>query len=267
MTTRSSDIPRSFELGDYTRLPVIASDIIYQGSALGFSSTSGNVRPLVSGDVFAGIAIEKCDNSSGAAAAKWVQAVRKGLVLLPLTGDAAGDEGQAVYATDDDTFTLETETGTKIGRLVRVDGSYGVVELMAPDREEYLSAAGVPASVTYSVDAEAANEITATLTFKDANGNALGAGSRFQVVLCSDANGLTIEPHSATLTIASGAVGAVELKAAANALGHSSFWVVTGATGIAEVSITQTSGADTFYLATTMPNGKLSVSSAITFAA
>ena len=76
-----------------------------------------------------------------------------------------------------------------------------------------------------------------------------------------------LEPHSATLTIASSTDGVVELKAAANSLGHSAFEVVTEADGDIDVSITQTSGADTFYLAAILPNGKMVISDAITFAA
>ena len=70
MATLSQDKPKSFDTSPYARIPVIAADTIYQGAALGFSGSSGNVRPLEAGDVFAGFAVERCDNSAGAAAAK-----------------------------------------------------------------------------------------------------------------------------------------------------------------------------------------------------
>lgn len=267
MTTLAADLPRSFEYGEHTRLPVIASDIIYAGSALGFSSTSGDVRPLVAGDVFAGIAIERCDNSAGAAAAKYITAKRLGQVHLPLTGDADGDEGQAVYASDDNTFTLTSETGSKIGSLVRVEGSYGVVQLMAPSLEEYLLAGQVLANVTYSIGVEGSNAIIVSCQAVDANGNDFAKVVRFPMWLVTTAAGDVLEPHSATLTIASGTDGVVELTAAANALGHSAFNVVTEADGDIDVSITQTSGADTFYLVSQLPSGKMVISSVITFAA
>lgn len=270
MATLAANKARTFEDGDVSVHPMIASDIIYEGAACGFSSTSGNVRPLVAGDQFAGFAVEKIDNSSGAAGDKNIRLRRRGYVKLTVSGAAVGDEGQGVYASDDDTFTATSEAAnSRVGTIERIDSSgVAIVKIETADLEKQEAGGnGVPATATFALDAEASNEITATVTVKDANGNALGEGQRLYAVLCSDSSGLVIEPHSATLTIAAGAVGAVELKAAANALGHSGFWIVTSAAGVVEVSITQTSGADTFYLAVQMPNGRQVVSSAITFAA
>lgn len=268
MATLAANEPRAYEDGVVKPLPIIASDIIYEGSALGWSS--GSVRPLQAGDMFAGFAVEKKDNSTGSAGDKSVLARVGGCVKLTVSGAAAGDEGQGVYASDDDTFLVTTEAGnSRIGFIERIDSSGVAIVRIEVVNLEALEAGGngVPATASFALDAEASNEITVTVTVKDANGNALTEGQRLHAVLCTDSSGLVIEPHSATLTIASGAVGAVELKAAANALGHSSFWIVTSAAGVAEVSVTQTSGADTFYLAVGMPNGRQVVSSVITFAA
>ena len=45
MTTLSVDRSRNFELGDYNDLPVIASDIIYEGAAVGSNGSNAH-RPL-----------------------------------------------------------------------------------------------------------------------------------------------------------------------------------------------------------------------------
>ena len=63
MATLTANKARSWELGDHNDLPVIASDIIYQGAAVG-DNGSGYMRPLSSGDPFRGFAHEKADNWS-----------------------------------------------------------------------------------------------------------------------------------------------------------------------------------------------------------
>lgn len=118
MTTLASDYPRAFEKAGIASLPVIASDIIYQGAALGYSGSSGNVRPLVAGDVFAGIAVERCDNSTGAAAERRVNVQRIGVVSLPVSGAAVTDKEKALYASDDATFTLTASTNSYLGRVL-----------------------------------------------------------------------------------------------------------------------------------------------------
>ena len=122
MATLAADKPRVFEVGyDHliNEIPVIASDIIYAGAAVGESGTTGTARPLVSGDNFIGFCVEKADNASGAAGDRRVKLREAGVVRLAVTGVSAESQyGDAVYATDDDTFTL-TVGGTRIGHLIR----------------------------------------------------------------------------------------------------------------------------------------------------
>ena len=126
MATLSTDKPRVFKNTgahpDYNELPIIADDIVYAGAAVGESTTSGTYRPLSGGDTFAGFAVEKCDNAGGAASAKRIKLLSTGTVLLTVTGvDNANDVDAAVYASDDDTFTLtSTTTNTQIGKVRRV---------------------------------------------------------------------------------------------------------------------------------------------------
>src|SRR3989304_1011568 len=73
MTPLAANKPRAYEGGrdvlEESALPVIASDIIYEGAAVGIVDASGHGRPLAGGDRFAGFANAKADNSAGAAAA------------------------------------------------------------------------------------------------------------------------------------------------------------------------------------------------------
>lgn len=128
MATLAANKKRVFEhnadpvLGD---IPVIASDIIYEGAAVGESSSTGNARPLAAGDNFLGFAIAKADNSAGAVGAVNVRVRQKGLVKLSVTNVSADDDlGIAIYASDDDTFTTASTGNTQIGKLARwISGS------------------------------------------------------------------------------------------------------------------------------------------------
>ena len=68
MTTLAVDTPLVIEGGTINEYPVIASDIIYEGAAVGLVPASGHARPLAAGDRFVGFAEQKADNSAGAAA-------------------------------------------------------------------------------------------------------------------------------------------------------------------------------------------------------
>jgi hypothetical protein len=128
MATLAADKPRVFENTgghpDYNELPVIASDIIYAGAAVGESSSDGTCRPLVAGDTFLGFAVETVDNSAGSAAATNVKIAQSGYVWLTVTnGDNINDLGITIYASDDDTFTSVASGNSAVGKLVRYDSS------------------------------------------------------------------------------------------------------------------------------------------------
>lgn len=133
MTTLAADVKRSFGADNsaFADLPVIASDIIYEGAAVGESTTTGTFRPLVGADTFAGFAVRRADNSAGAASAIKVRLMTRGFVYLPVTGlDNVNDYDAAVYASDDNAFTLTSTTGyTQIGKVAAYEGTsgYGLV--------------------------------------------------------------------------------------------------------------------------------------------
>lgn len=132
MTTLAADKARNFELGDLQELPMIGSDIIYEGAAVG-DNGSGLARPLVAADPFLGFAERTADNSAGAASALRVRVRTRGQVQLAVTGAAsAADVSETVYASDDDTFTLTAGSNTAIGKVSRwVSGTTCIVAFEA----------------------------------------------------------------------------------------------------------------------------------------
>lgn len=136
MTTLAANTPRAKEIGDINEIPVIASDIIYEGAAVGVVDASGHARPLTSVDRFAGFAEAKADNSAGAAAAINVRVYKKGEAQLSVSGAVITDIGQPVYATDDNTFVF-LPTGAVFIGFVRRFVSSGVV-VVAYDTENFI---------------------------------------------------------------------------------------------------------------------------------
>lgn len=135
MTTLAVDKVRTWHYaGDPIReeYPVIATDIIYRGAAVG-ENGSGYARPLVAADPFLGFAVAKADNAAGAAGDKTVTVEQKGFVTLPISGLAiTANDRPAVYASDDDTFTLTATSNSLIGYVSRwVSTGIAVVEFDA----------------------------------------------------------------------------------------------------------------------------------------
>ncbi len=131
MTTLSKDKIRSYELGNLNDLPVVASDIVYEGAAVGLNA-SGYARPLVAGDKFAGFAEIKADNSNGSNGEIDVNVKNKGRVEVAISGFAITNVLADVYASDDDTFTLTSTANTLIGKAIRyVSSGVAIVEFNA----------------------------------------------------------------------------------------------------------------------------------------
>lgn len=118
-TTLAANKSRAYEMGVRNMYPVIASDIIYEGAAVGLVAGTGHARPLVAGDGFGGFAVAKADNSAGSAADINVEVVEEGEIELSVTGAVITDVRQPVYASDDDTFSFSPVGGTFIGFVKR----------------------------------------------------------------------------------------------------------------------------------------------------
>ena len=133
MTTLAVNKPRAYEGGNRNELAVIASDILFEGSAIGIVDASGHTRPLVAGDRFAGFVESKADNAAGAAAAINVRLIESGKIQLAVTGAVITDVGQPVYATDDDTFVFSPVAASFIGFVHRyVSAGVAIVDFNAP---------------------------------------------------------------------------------------------------------------------------------------
>jgi len=120
MATLAKAKPRIYETkGKIESYPVIAADIIYEGAAVG-ENAAGYSRPLAAGDVFQGFALRTVDNSQGAAGAVRVEVYRECDIVLPIAALAVtANDRAAVYASDDDTFTLTATSNSKIGWVSR----------------------------------------------------------------------------------------------------------------------------------------------------
>lgn len=133
MTTLAVNKPRAFEGGNRNSFPVIASDIIYEGAAVGLVDATGHAQPLANPNRFVGFAEEQVDNSAGSAAAKNVRVIESGKIQLSVSGAVITDVGQPVYATDDDTFVFSPVGGMFIGFAHRfVSSGVMVVDFNAP---------------------------------------------------------------------------------------------------------------------------------------
>lgn len=115
MTTLAASKARKFMVGDIREYPVIASDKIFEGAAVG-ENDSGYARPLVAGDAFLGFAEADADNTSGSAGDINVRVKIRGCVELPIsTGAITLNDRQAIYASDDNAFTVTATSNSLIG--------------------------------------------------------------------------------------------------------------------------------------------------------
>lgn len=116
------------------------------------------------------------------------------------------------------------------------------------------------ASASFVIGAETGgNEITVNIQLLDAAGAAMAIRSAVGFYLSNDANGDSTKV--AATSLAAGTDGVMQ-EFIANSVGR----LISEADGDIDVVIGDASGAATYYLVLIMPNGKLVVSNAITFA-
>jgi len=183
MTTLAVNSPRAWSVGEIEDYPVIASDIIYDGAAVGLVKATGHARPLTSVDRFVGFALEQANNSAGAAAAITIKVRAKGLIQLAVTGAVITDVGQPVYASDDDTFTLNPADGSFIGLVRRyVSAGVAIVEFGPELRDPW-------------AHKTVRETLTGTKTF-----DAQDSGKLFCVTAAGDGDALTLPAIAAGLS-------------------------------------------------------------------
>jgi len=122
MATLDKDSPQILVGGDMSSVPIIASDIVYEGSMVG-DNGAGYGRPLVAGDKFLGHSITRVTNATAVAGAFNIR-LRTGAYRLVC--DLVGlitDVGQPVYASDDQVLSLAagitTTKNSYVGRISR----------------------------------------------------------------------------------------------------------------------------------------------------
>jgi len=118
MTTLAVDSPQILVGGDMGSVPIIASDIVFEGSMVG-DNAAGYGRPLVAGDKFLGHSIARVTNASAVAGAFNIR-IRQGVYRLvcSLVG-LITDLGQPVYASDDAVLTFDGAGNSYVGRISR----------------------------------------------------------------------------------------------------------------------------------------------------
>ena len=106
-------------------IPVKDNVCIYKGALVGRDRSTGYARPLTAGDDFLGVAFKQADNTvgdhiAGGISVKLHQHVD---VIHALSGVSSADIGRAVYASDDTTLVTYSFGGSRIGRVVAVEGT------------------------------------------------------------------------------------------------------------------------------------------------
>lgn len=113
---------------------VVASDIIYQGALLEVAA-SGYVQPagVGSGLQFAGLALEKADNSSGSAGDVTCKTLVGGFIEHDVASTTIANIGDPVYASDDQTLTLVSTGNALVGWIVQfISGDTCIVKCKYP---------------------------------------------------------------------------------------------------------------------------------------
>lgn len=216
MTTLAADSPRTYSVGDFEDYPVVASDIIYQGAAVGLVDGSGHARPLVAGDRFAGIAMSRCDNSTGTAAAKTVHVSKRGTIKLPVAGAVITDIGQPVYAQDDDAFSFNPVGGSFVGLVSAFVTAGTVLVEYGPEIRDPWAAYSVRETLagTKTFDAQDCGKLFCCTEAADADALTLPAiadGFGGAVILYVGAFGgaaITIDPAAADMILGPDITGA-----------------------------------------------------------
>lgn len=139
--------------------------------------------------------------------------------------------------------------------------NYHVTNLQIGDPA--ISLSGAPFGCTFTIGAEAADVINVAGQLTDAMGKNVSGSRGLQIYLSANDDGSTLEGTSATLSLAIGTDGLLMEE-----ITDGKFTLVTESTGAFDIDVTETVGANTFYLVLIMPTtGALVISSAITFAA
>jgi len=213
MATKTKNEYNDFEIGTRNEIPVIASDIIYEGAAVGAVLATGHARPITSVDRFVGFCEKQADNSDGSAAAINVRVIKSGSAKLAVTGAVITDVGQPVYAQDDNAFSFLKASGVFIGFVRRfISAGYAIVEFDAGsfiDPHEGLTAETISANQTLD-KGDTGKVLQVTTDSKVITLDTIGTTGIAVRVSCAAAYGISI----ITITPTTVGIGAPGLTAA-----------------------------------------------------
>lgn len=117
MTYLIKDIPRDYELGEVNAYLIAEHVVIYEGAAVG-ADNRGYARPLEAGDLFLGFCEQQAAYNAGN---ERVRVKAQGKIKLSVENVTLLDIGKAVFATDDNNFTLTPDKNSLIGWVYRVE--------------------------------------------------------------------------------------------------------------------------------------------------
>lgn len=111
--------------------PVAAAEHIYKGVFVGVQRSTGYVRNLAAGDLFAGIAYEEIDNADGADGELSVRVYTQGDFVLPVSGITQTQVGGPVFASDNEQAAGWPSPGASyLGVIVAmISASSGIVRI------------------------------------------------------------------------------------------------------------------------------------------
>lgn len=175
------------------------------------------------------------------------------------------EQGGAVWNIEGD---LDIESGGEInvksgadldiesGATFKIAGT-----TVTPSAGDLNEVDGAPVNATLTVGAEAGNAIAVTIQLKDADSANIAAARAIDVWISDASTGNGLCATAPNGGIAASGTGVTSIVVTAGKL----LQVKCGASGAATVTLTD-NGTPTFYLAVRLPNGKVVVSGAITFA-
>jgi len=107
-------------------LQVATGAHVFKGALVGVTA-GGYARPLVAGDLFAGIAYEEMDNTAGADGDQSIRLYTLGDFGHALSGATIANLGDPVYASADDTLTLTATSNSFVGHAIDVPASGQII--------------------------------------------------------------------------------------------------------------------------------------------
>lgn len=165
MTALTADRETTFDLDEIRSYPVSAAEIIYLG-ALVCTNAAGDAIAAsdTAGLLFRGVATEHVDNSAGAAGALRVKVRKNGAHQFVAAGLAATNEGDKVFATDDQLVALSTTNDIMVGRLTQfVSATVAMVDISPATKQHGVTDIAAADASDLATAITLVNEIKTTL--------------------------------------------------------------------------------------------------------